>query len=56
MLKNISKAVDMLKTDQNIIDSIDNQPKPQHLSPIKHPQQDFFIADIFDAISAARYG
>jgi len=22
-----------------------------HLSPIKHPQQDFFIADIFDAIS-----
>ena len=23
----------------------------KHLSPIKHPQQDFFIADIFDAIS-----
>ncbi len=22
-----------------------------HLSPLKHPQQDFFIADIFDAIS-----
>ena len=23
----------------------------KHLNPIKHPQQDFFIADIFDAIS-----
>ena len=51
MLNNISKAVDKLKTDQNITDSIKNQPKPQHLSPVKHPQQDFFIADIFDAIS-----
>jgi len=51
MLNNISTAVDKLKTDQNIIEDVECQIKPQHLSPIKHPQQDFFIADIFDAIS-----
>ena len=42
--------------DQNTIDWIDSMSEkevatPNHLSPIKHPQQDFFIADIFDTIS-----
>lgn len=41
-----------IERDPNTIDWI-NQPQkaPNHLNPIKHPQQDFFIADIFDAIS-----
>ncbi|OYQ85879.1 RepB family plasmid replication initiator protein [Wohlfahrtiimonas chitiniclastica] len=38
--------------DPNTIDWINNPIKAaNHLNPIKHPQQDFFIADIFDAIS-----
>ena len=42
--------------DQNTVDWIDGMPVEEatisnHLSPIKHPQQDFFIADIFDTIS-----
>lgn len=28
-----------------------NSPAPSHLSEDKHPQKDFFIADIFDAVS-----
>jgi len=51
-----------LKADDQTIDWVDKledveieQPKLElvknHLSPIKHPQQDFFIADIFDTIS-----
>jgi len=28
-----------------------NENKNSHLSPIKHPQKDFFIADIFDAVT-----
>jgi len=31
--------------------NVESNPKSQHLNPIKHPQQDLFIADIFDAIS-----
>ena len=49
-----SKSVPMNEErDQNTIDWIDGQQQilPKHLSPIKHPQQDFFIADLFDAIS-----
>ncbi|OYQ77515.1 RepB family plasmid replication initiator protein [Wohlfahrtiimonas chitiniclastica] len=34
----------------NTVDWIDSN-IGNHLSPIKHPQRDFFIADIFDAIS-----
>ncbi|MBS7829372.1 replication initiator protein A [Wohlfahrtiimonas chitiniclastica] len=30
---------------------MNNEVNGKHLSPLKHPQQDFFIADIFDAIS-----
>ncbi|MBS7835250.1 replication initiator protein A [Wohlfahrtiimonas chitiniclastica] len=38
--------------DPNTVDWIqDNTIDGKHLSPIKHPQRDFFIADIFDAIS-----
>jgi len=42
--------------DQNTVDwinetSAEEVATPNHLSPIKHPQQDFFIADIFDTIS-----
>lgn len=32
-------------------DSKNNEIKINHLNPIKHPQRDFFIADLFDAIS-----
>ncbi|MBS7829355.1 replication initiator protein A [Wohlfahrtiimonas chitiniclastica] len=31
--------------------NVESTKKPGHLNPIKHPQQDLFIADIFDAIS-----
>ena len=31
--------------------NVESDQKSQHLNPIKHPQQDLFIADIFDAIS-----
>jgi len=31
--------------------NVGSDQKLQHLNPIKHPQQDLFIADIFDAIS-----
>jgi len=42
-----------IEKDINTIDWIEENSitPPNHLSPIKHPQQDFFIADIFDAIS-----
>jgi len=41
-----------LDRDFNNVDWINETLKiPNHLSPIKHPQRDFFIADIFDAIS-----
>ena len=52
MDNNSNNSVSNEETDQNTIDWIDEQPKTaKHLNPIKHPQQDFFIADIFDAIS-----
>jgi len=31
--------------------NVESPQKSKHLNPIKHPQQDLFIADIFDAIS-----
>lgn len=33
------------------VKAMNNEVNGKHLSPLKHPQQDFFIADIFDAIS-----
>ena len=33
------------------VENMSNEVNGKHLSPLKHPQQDFFIADIFDAIS-----
>jgi len=47
-----NKLTSELEIDPNTIDWIDEVDKiTRHLNPIKHPQQDFFIADIFDAIS-----
>jgi len=41
-----------IERDPNTVDWLEDIPStPNHLNPIKHPQQDFFIADIFDAIS-----
>lgn len=41
------------KSNDNATQEIENESviASNHLSPVKHPQQDFFIADIFDAIS-----
>ncbi|KZX37234.1 replication initiator protein A [Wohlfahrtiimonas chitiniclastica] len=52
MDNNSNNAVSNEETDQNTIDWIEESVKAaKHLNPIKHPQQDLFIADIFDAIS-----
>lgn len=55
MKDNNSKNTKSVERDQNTVDmaSVEGETKSvsQHLTPIKHPQQDFFIADIFDAIS-----
>jgi len=43
-----------LKADDQTIDwvnELQTTPIKNHLSSVKHPQQDFFIADIFDTIS-----
>ncbi|MBS7835256.1 replication initiator protein A [Wohlfahrtiimonas chitiniclastica] len=49
---NNSKPVNDHKRDPYTVDWINDAEKTtQHLNPIKHPQKDFFIADIFDAIS-----
>jgi len=47
-------TIDWINEDDNISpQNIENEIAEinNHLSPVKHPQQDFFIADIFDAIS-----
>lgn len=41
-----------IKRNENTLDWVEGiSVMPNHLNPIKHPQKDFFIADIFDAIS-----
>jgi len=39
------------KVKDKSIQDLEKRKNKNHLSPVKHPQQDFFIADIFDAIS-----
>lgn len=56
MANNSNKPKLSVVRDQNTVDWVDDAPIEEavtknHLSPIKHPQQDFFIADIFDTIS-----
>lgn len=41
----------MNNNNSNECVNVENIQESKHLSPIKHPQQDLFIADIFDAIS-----
>ena len=52
--KSNDKLLLSLNTDNQTIDWIDDVEETKehkHLSPVKHPQQDLFIADIFDTIS-----
>lgn len=41
----------MNNNNSNECVNVESTSKSKHLNPIKHPQQDLFIADIFDAIS-----
>ena len=41
----------MNNNNSNECVNVESTLKSKHLNPIKHPQQDLFIADIFDAIS-----
>ena len=56
MSNNSKRIINDPQRDQNTVDWINevsesDVPISNHLSPVKHPQQDFFIADIFDTIS-----
>lgn len=47
------KEYGLTERDPNTIDWVEEETEinHNHLSPVKHPQRDLFIADIFDAIS-----
>ena len=56
MSNNSKRIINDPQRDQNTVDWINEVsesevPTSNHLSPVKHPQPDFFIADIFDTIS-----
>lgn len=46
----IARMQELTNQAQERLDA-DSKSKKSHLSPIKDPQQDFFIADIFDAVT-----
>lgn len=46
LINNIQKKLDLLQQK-----ALKSQKKDVHLAPVKHPQKDFFIADLFDSIS-----
>ena len=52
MKDNSNNEIPNVERVQNTVEFLqENTIDGKHLNPIKHPQQDFFIADIFDAIS-----
>ena len=53
MSNNSKRIINDPQRDQNTVDWINETSESEvatinHLSPVKHPQQDLFIADIFD--------